>query len=288
MPGMGTLTPPGLPVTAFGNALIDPAPVGLLISNIGSSGQDGVSIDLGRTNTLGLLVAFDPMDFDVPDRMLNLDAWGFWNGLDCHHLGHGGLWGRPVSCENVSADFSDIGSPTVRVDIFNGTQMVGSTVLPNGMLGVVQGMPGTQVPPVIQCGKLPPSFPFPPSPPCFIINYAGPFIYTPLNGQPMPPGNSLRLLAAEPAAPIDLIGLVDVGASNPDAAPTFTMHMLGAQFLGQPPCPCDWNHDGTLNSQDFFDFITSFFAGNADFNNNGVTNSQDFFDFLTCFFAGCP
>jgi hypothetical protein len=57
-----------------------------------------------------------------------------------------------------------------------------------------------------------------------------------------------------------------------------------------PPCPCDFNNDTLLNSQDFFDFLACFFTVgcDADFNNDTIVNSQDFFDFLACFFAPPP
>lgn len=57
--------------------------------------------------------------------------------------------------------------------------------------------------------------------------------------------------------------------------------------LGPPPCPCEWNADGILNSQDFYDFVNAFFAGEADFNGDGATTSKDFFAFIQCLFAGC-
>jgi hypothetical protein len=54
-------------------------------------------------------------------------------------------------------------------------------------------------------------------------------------------------------------------------------------------CLADFNCSGTVNSQDFFDFLNAFFANDpaADFNADGVISSQDFYEFLTAFFAGC-
>jgi subtilisin family serine protease len=84
------------------------------------------------------------------------------------------------------------------------------------------------------------------------------------------------------------IQALDLYGGEPGGGGTSGVYFDDVEFRprGQS-CPCDWNDDGVLNSQDFFDFLAGFFAADADYNNSGETNSQDFFDFLACFFAGC-
>jgi hypothetical protein len=56
-----------------------------------------------------------------------------------------------------------------------------------------------------------------------------------------------------------------------------------------PTCLGDFNVDGVVNSDDFFDYLARFFASHpfADVDGDGVVTSADFFLFLTSFFAGC-
>jgi probable HAF family extracellular repeat protein len=66
---------------------------------------------------------------------------------------------------------------------------------------------------------------------------------------------------------------------------------LPQAFLLTPAtsCAADFNIDGVVNSQDFFDYLGQFFLSSpaGDFNADTLVNSQDFFDFLNAFFAGC-
>jgi hypothetical protein len=110
----------------------------------------------------------------------------------------------------------------------------------------------------------------------------------PVTGEPvLPPGVTYR----------DVLSSVDevrVTTFVPGFFYTFNFWEVGfdnivVETIGGKPCRADFNGDDTVNSQDFFDFLTAFFASEpaADFNEDTVVNSQDFFDFLTAFFAGC-
>ena len=75
-------------------------------------------------------------------------------------------------------------------------------------------------------------------------------------------------------------------ATNPDGN-TSEFSACVPAVIGEPPCAADWDGSGDIDSNDFFAFLTGFFAGAADFNGSGTTDSQDLFDFLAGFFAGC-
>jgi hypothetical protein len=89
---------------------------------------------------------------------------------------------------------------------------------------------------------------------------------------------TLTITDASPA----IVGLYRCTVSN-------DCGMTPSNTLGISVCRSDFNCDGAVNSQDFFDFLGAFFASepSADFNHDAAVNSQDFFDFLTAFFDGC-
>lgn len=94
--------------------------------------------------------------------------------------------------------------------------------------------------------------------------------------------------AANPALLLLGVDAGDAGTYRCDVTNTCgTVTSSDAVVTVESACACDWNSDGSLSSQDFFDFIGGFFAGNGDFNEDGTTTSQDFFDFIACFFGGC-
>ena len=55
-------------------------------------------------------------------------------------------------------------------------------------------------------------------------------------------------------------------------------------------CPADFNLSGGIETQDIFDFLNAWLAGDprADFNQVDGLTTQDIFDYLNAWFAGCP
>jgi hypothetical protein len=99
------------------------------------------------------------------------------------------------------------------------------------------------------------------------------------------PGRYRLLLVGTGGVAAAAVGGASVGQVFEGPLPKGGEHEIEVVVPG--PCRADFNFDGVVNSQDFFEFVTAFFASAADFNMDGLTNSQDFFDFLGAFFGGC-
>jgi hypothetical protein len=165
--------------TALGNTVYDISNGFLTVANIGSSGQDGVCIDLdplvNQTTDNGLRVPMLPKPIGNGQGMA-LQAFGTVQG-DTSQLGTSEIKQQGGPAE-VFAEFSALGGTQVCVMGLLDGQVVLNTIVPQGAIGAFQE-------PVVlnSCGKLPPDFePFPPigpiiiigpQPPCFLWGLEG-------------------------------------------------------------------------------------------------------------------
>jgi hypothetical protein len=97
-------------------------------------------------------------------------------------------------------------------------------------------------------------------------------------------GSTTLHLTISPASLADS-GLYDAVVSNECGEAV----SVAVEEVVLPGCAADFNSDGRVDSQDFFDFVAAFLAGDprADTDGSGVVDSQDFFDFIVVFFGGC-
>ena len=159
----------GLLNTPVGNgSLVEGADGALIVSNLGSSGQDGVSINLGRA--VSCLMALAPVEPIPVGGWLQAAATGSVGGVTNHPAGtlrvthvNTGIQGY-----QVSADLSALGSPTERLEVWSqGTMVATFTSQPTGVVALASSLP-------IYWGKLGPVTGLPPYYGCLVIQYPDP------------------------------------------------------------------------------------------------------------------
>ena len=258
----------------------------LTVSNIGSSGQDGVEIKWrtasppsGGSVTLG-----DILDTTGEAEMeLKKNYVGHVTLIKQRVRGTGG--GGAGGSAAVSCDFSGVGSTEYRVTAYREGSIVGETVLPN--LGEIEIQahiicgPGSQ----IVWGWVTELYwnPWPIQQSvrtywgvvgCFKIGWGG--------NDPIP-SDFVAFTPINPTVPFDDASSVTVAAR--DISEIVVTDIDAAARL----CPADYNQDGFLDFFDYDDFVAAYETGtgNADFNGDGFVDFFDYDDFVLAYEVGC-
>ena len=258
----------------LGEALFDARRDHLTISNIGSSGQDGVRMTwLEETGAReGFDVEMVALSLRGPDQGLRLEATGRVPGAPPISLGSS-------SIDNgiVTAEFRDIGAQTATlIGLLDGRVVDRREVPAGGRVIVMDEIV------VHGCGKQPwlPRPPFPPFP-CFIWRFDETLI-SPIVGAPYV-ADEVRILASDAVVPFEGLESFSMSARGIDQ-----MTLLSESF--GVACVADCDGDGQLDFLDFLCFLNQFDAGDlaADCDGDGQLDFLDFLCFLNAFDAGCP
>lgn len=108
---------------------------GVLVSNIGSSGNDGVSFTrppwFRPPFFPEMAIAMGPVDMSDPDAAVRFTATGTFSDMSTRDITARVASGGSTGGLSLSADFSSLASSLVELQVFSGGGPVGSVVVPN-------------------------------------------------------------------------------------------------------------------------------------------------------------
>ena len=218
--------------SGLGQALLQVNQGTLAVGNIGSSGQDGVSLDLegnlanaGR-NVAGFDATLAPMILD-PGAEITARAYGDVGG------NHGVLLGT-ASVRNVNgvreflADFSSVGAGLVRLESYQNGALLGGIEMPGGgVVGTLLDDPNGQTQVPIRCWGSPSGID-----PGLLITFPEPVTFSPVNGQPLT-GDEFRLLAVGAPGAVDRLSRFEIVAGGMGSFGIMTENVQRAAVLNE-------------------------------------------------------
>ena len=133
------------PHEALGNARLGTPSAALRVSNLGSSGQDGVRVHLGEADSATVVfVPLDPQNTAPVGSTLTTSARGRLNGVDDQSLGEFVITKASDGTAHdfqLDVDFGQIGSPTYRLQLFQGGAPVLDLPGQTGIVGFLSSWP---------------------------------------------------------------------------------------------------------------------------------------------------
>lgn len=259
--------------TALGNAILtaDNEAGTLTVSNIGPSGLDGVSTDLGNVETAGY--TFEDLETNGPygvGAQLSFSVRGDRDGVPDTQLGTLRFTETATGEKDITADYPQ--SSTYLLIVRNNGSTVATIPGHTGLVATVPNWPGNCTKSVVwndfdldcikTCWEQPLTFNIPgPGP--------GPIV-----------GDELLVLA-ETGTPIDSLSELQLTAND---IPSITLTNIDAYILG------DVNRDGNINLLDIDPFIerigTGTYQVEADCNQDGTINLLDIDPFIAILGGG--
>lgn len=202
----------GLSHTSLGSAVLVPSGSDLIVNNIGSSGLDGVAVDI---NPAGLYqmdwLPLDPTDVTPDVELLKLSARGGVGGGLVQSLGQSTLTRMTAGTEfEINADFSAVGSATWQLQLFLGGALVFSQSGLSGSGPVVNSVDGTDLPQTVKMAI--PTF-FSSSNPGFVWDFGSSHTVT-VPGGPTILSDEVRMLADSASGPFNFLSEFSVLARD--------------------------------------------------------------------------